>query len=422
MFFIPFSQTIAFSDIETSFHKQAIWELEEQKLVSGYEDGSFKPRETISREEILKLIFQLSESEVDTEQTGCFGDVNSDMWSEKYICSWNTLEIVKGFEDGTFRPFEKVTFLEALAFSARAFELDIPEDDSEEWFEKYRDFMDEKNIFPKHSYTRDTFINRWQAAELLLALKKYKQAETLSLDSIWCNMNDTPSDSGTLEVAGKTRKYIFSLPSGYTPSNSYPLVFGIHGRTNSNAMVQDYMKLERYPEGAIVVYPAGLGAGPFNWAESENIDYFDALVSKITENYCVKRDKIFVVGHSLWGYMTYKLGCLRGDIIRAISVVWGASYAGKCEYPVATQILHRPDDHLVSYNQGEQMLRQFQKVNLCTSETQKQEFGNISQTQYSCSWENPVVFGNDFATYANDPHSWPKWGSSFAFDFFESLK
>jgi hypothetical protein len=67
---------------------------------------------------------------------------------------------VKGFEDGSFKPFETVTFLEALAFSARAFEIDIPDTDSGEWFEKYRDFMDEKDIFPEHVYTRDTFINR----------------------------------------------------------------------------------------------------------------------------------------------------------------------------------------------------------------------------------------------------------------------
>lgn len=121
--------------------------------------------------------------------------------------------------------------------------------------------------------------------------------------------------------------------------------------------------------------------------------------------------------------MTYKLGCLRGDVIRAISVVGGASYAGKCEYPVATQILHRPDDHLVSYNQGEQMLRQFQQANLCTLENRdSKNYGGISQTQYSCSWENPVVFGSSFTTYLNDPHSWPKSGSNFAFDFFESLK
>jgi hypothetical protein len=120
--------------------------------------------------------------------------------------------------------------------------------------------------------------------------------------------------------------------------------------------------------------------------------------------------------------MTYKLGCLRGDVIRAISVVGGASYVGKCEYPVATQILHRPDDHLVSYSQGEQMLRQFQEVNLCSSEIQNVNFGNISQSEYNCSSQNPVVFGNDYITYLNDPHSWPKGGSDFAFDFFESLE
>ncbi len=421
-FFITFSQSFAFSDVQNSFHKPAIQELEAQELVSGYSDGSYRPRETISREEILKIIFQLTQTPLDEAEQNCFWDVTSAMWSQKYICTGNTLWIVKGFEDGSFKPFEKVTFLEALAFGSRAFKLEIPETTSGEWFERYRDFIDEKDIFPKHSYTRDTFINRWQAAELLLAMKKYTKDETLSRNSLGCSLTSLPNETQTLEIAWKTRKYIFSLPSGYTPNKSYPLIFGIHGRTNSNEMVQDYMRLERYPEGAIVVYPAGLGSGPFTWHESENIDYFDALVTKITENYCVKRDEIFVVGHSLWGYMTYKLGCLRGDIIRAISVVGGASYAGKCEYPVATQIFHRPDDQLVSYNQWEQMLSQFQKVNRCTSESQKQEYGNISQSQYNCSWENPVVFGSDFTTYGNDPHSWPKGGSSFAFDFFESLE
>ena len=86
-FFITYSQSFAFSDVQNSFHKQAIQELETQKLVSGYEDGSFKPRSTITREEILKLIFQLSGRKLDETETGCFGDVKSDMWSEKYICS-----------------------------------------------------------------------------------------------------------------------------------------------------------------------------------------------------------------------------------------------------------------------------------------------------------------------------------------------
>ncbi len=68
IFFLLFPKAFAFTDIENSFHKAAIQELENQKLVSGYEDSSFKPRNTITREEMLKLIFQLSGREIDETQ------------------------------------------------------------------------------------------------------------------------------------------------------------------------------------------------------------------------------------------------------------------------------------------------------------------------------------------------------------------
>ena len=424
VFFLLIPSLWGFSDTQNSWYKNSINQASQKAYIQWYEDATFKPDIKITREEFLKILFQVSEKQIQIDiLENCFSDVDDTMWSKKYICTAKNLGITSGYEDDTFRPYNTITTIEALAFIARMFEFEISKK-YEEWFENYREFFQENAIFEGHLFTQNTLLSRWQATELLVRSAEYKNGKIWENISSGCNLTNTPSDSGNIEVAGKTRKYIFSLPEGYTPGESYPLIFGIHGRTNSNAMVQDYMKLERYPEWAIVVYPAGLGAGPFTWHESENIDYFDALVTKITENYCVKRDEIFVVGHSLGGYMTYKLGCLRGNVIRAISVVGGASYAGKCEYPVATQILHRPDDHLVSYNQGEQMLAQFQKVNLCwveNSDMRSENYGNISQTQYNCSWENPVVFGNDYNTYLNDPHSWPKGGSDFAFDFFESL-
>ncbi|MFZ2255344.1 MAG: hypothetical protein WAW59_05030 [Patescibacteria group bacterium] len=52
--------------------------------------------------------------------------------------------------------------------------------------------------------------------------------------------------SGTHEimVAGKTRSYILTVPSSYSTSSPAKLIIAIHGRTNSNSMVQDYMGLE----------------------------------------------------------------------------------------------------------------------------------------------------------------------------------
>lgn len=422
LFCVFFPQVLAFSDVETSWYQQFIEEAQSQDFIAWYDDATFRPDLKISREEFLKILFQTSWEDIpDTYEENCFSDVDNTMWSKRYICFAQDIWVTQGYEDNTFRPYGTITSIEALAFIGRLYDFEIPQN-QDEWFENYRIFFDERDIFEGHLFTKHTLLTRAQATELLMRAKYFSENKTFENISLACWTGITPQDSGTIEVAGKTRNYILSFPNGYTPEKSYSLIFGIHGRTNSHAMVQDYMKLERYPEWAIVVYPAWLWSWPYTWHQQENIEFFDALLAKISDNYCIKRDKVFVVGHSLGGYFTNKLWCLRWNVIRAISVVWWGSYRASCEYPVATQVLHRPDDHLVSYNQGEQMLRQFQEANLCSSETQSTSFWSIPHTRNICSAKNPTVFANSYQTFANDPHSWPKGGSSFAFEYFQSLK
>lgn len=423
VFIFPlFLQTsFAFFDTEYSFYKQSIEKLKDDGLIQGYSDGNFRPQDTISREEILKIVFQVSEKEVDTTLENCYPDIDSSMWSQKYICTGSQLGIVKGFEDGKFRPYDTVTFLEAIAFGIRAFELEVPESGTL-WYEKYRDFLDVKHIFPKQAYTKETSITRWQAVELLSRMKQYKEGVSLDYLSEWCLVTNKINQTGTITVNGKERKYLVKFPSWFKLNTPYSLIFWIHGRTNSNTEVAGYMWLERYPDWAIAVYPAGLWAGPYTWHQEENIDFFDALVQYFSENYCIKRDEIFVVWHSLWGYFTYKLASLRWDLIRAISVVWWAASWENPKFPVATQIMHRSDDKLVSIKDGEWMQKLFQKINLCdTKNTTSHSYGGISHTKNSCSWTNPVVFAKNFSTFQNDPHGWPTDGRKSVFEFFQSL-
>lgn len=421
IFWLLSSTGFAFFDTKYSFYKQEIERFKDDGLIQGYSDGSFRPQDTISREEILKIVFQVSEKEIDETLTDCYPDIHDSMWSQKYICTGSKLGMVKWFEDGKFKPYEKVTFLEAIAFGMRAFEFEVPESGTL-WYEKYRDFLDEKHIFPKQNYTKETLITRGQAVELFSRMKQYKEWSTLNYLSKWCSITNKINNTGKIIVNGTERSYILKLPTNFKTKTPYSLIFGIHGRTNSNTEVASYMWMERYPEGAIAVYPAGLGNGPYTWHQEENIDFFDALVQYFSENYCIKKDEIFVVWHSLGGYFTYKLAGLRWDMIRAISVVWGAGFWEKLKFSVATQILHRPDDKLVSIKDGEWMQQQFQKINLCdTKNTTSQSYGGITYTKNTCSWENPVLFAKNFSTFQNDPHSWPVDGRKSIFEFFQSL-
>ena len=170
-------------------------------------------------------MFQVSGRFPETETSeNCFSDVDDTMWSKKYICAAKNQAITSGYEDGSFRPYNTITTLEALAFIGRSFDFQIPNTQNE-WFENYRAFFDKNSIFEKHLFTQNTLLSRGQAVELLMRSFQYKNENISENVSSGCEKSQIPRDSGTIEVAGKTRKYILSLPKDYSPGKKYPLIF-----------------------------------------------------------------------------------------------------------------------------------------------------------------------------------------------------
>ncbi|ARJ39552.1 hypothetical protein SporoP8_12105 [Sporosarcina ureae] len=51
-----FCEWKGFLDTEKSSHESAIVELVEQGIISGYEDGTFKPNKTLSRSDVVKMM------------------------------------------------------------------------------------------------------------------------------------------------------------------------------------------------------------------------------------------------------------------------------------------------------------------------------------------------------------------------------
>ena len=79
-----FSVSFGFSDIEGHWAKEAIIELSERGVVNGFEDGTFRPNESVTREQFSKILveaLELKEKNTDVE----FVDISDDRWSHKYI-------------------------------------------------------------------------------------------------------------------------------------------------------------------------------------------------------------------------------------------------------------------------------------------------------------------------------------------------
>ncbi len=79
--------------------------------INGYENGEFRPDNTITRAEVIQTIYNLygNNYKAEEEFANNFVDVDYDLWYGDAIAFADKYGIISGFEDGTFRPNEKVT-------------------------------------------------------------------------------------------------------------------------------------------------------------------------------------------------------------------------------------------------------------------------------------------------------------------------
>lgn len=97
--------------------KDQIGYMREKGIVKGYLDGSFKPDQPVTRAEFAAMA-----SRFDNLSDGGnmkFSDVDSNYWAAKYIYSAAKKGWVKGYEDGTFRPNQFITRAEVVAVTNR---------------------------------------------------------------------------------------------------------------------------------------------------------------------------------------------------------------------------------------------------------------------------------------------------------------
>lgn len=96
---------IVFSDVQSSnWASEAIDAMSKRKVISGYEDGTFKPQNSISREEFAKMIAVTFSLDLTKTQSPTFTDVASDRWSFPFV------ESAKGFLTGYYPPHGKPFF------------------------------------------------------------------------------------------------------------------------------------------------------------------------------------------------------------------------------------------------------------------------------------------------------------------------
>jgi poly(3-hydroxybutyrate) depolymerase len=150
--------------------------------------------------------------------------------------------------------------------------------------------------------------------------------------------------NATIEADSVLREFIVSLPSGGAPSGGFPVVFMLHGTTDSGEVFYNTSgwKEKGEEEKFITVFPSSLrycvdeGSGPYvttKWHSGEvdaiacpgqhlkdDVKFFRMMVDTIKKTFSVDASRIYATGFSSGGMMVSKLLIEMNDVFAALNI------------------------------------------------------------------------------------------------------
>ncbi len=175
-----------------------------------------------------------------------------------------------------------------------------------------------------------------------------------------------PEIQQTVYTIGGDRPATLKLPMGYDSMGPLPVVISLHGYSGNPTGHDAYWGLSEQvdADNFALILPAGTrdsanvrfwNATDFccNFFESQvdDVAYLSNLIEEAGEY--IQVDRIFSVGHSNGGFMSYRLACEGFPGLTAIAPLAGTSFLDpiRCEEapPVSVLHIHGTDDDIILY-------------------------------------------------------------------------
>jgi len=173
--------SLSFSDLaDGDPYQNAVTYLHDSGIVSGYEDGTFRPYNQVTRAQVAKIVvLAFGLPLVTPAQTQRFTDVAAEDVFRPYIETAYAHGLVSGYEDGTFRPNNNVTRgqLTKIVVEAAGLKLANPQSGSfsdvgeESPFYSYIETAYAHGLlagYPDGTFRADEQANRGQVCKLTL--------------------------------------------------------------------------------------------------------------------------------------------------------------------------------------------------------------------------------------------------------------
>jgi hypothetical protein len=170
----------SFTDVTNSHENyKAINYVQQHGIVNGYDDGTYKPENTINRAEFTKIVVNanydtakidecISKNISDDLNYVFFPDVPRSEWYAKFVCVAKMNNIISGYPDGTFQPYNEINFTEAAKIITLGMGIEVGIDPL--WYKPYVLVLEDKSAIPTRISNFDQMISRGEMAEMIYRL------------------------------------------------------------------------------------------------------------------------------------------------------------------------------------------------------------------------------------------------------------
>ncbi|PIR54101.1 hypothetical protein COU75_02910 [Candidatus Peregrinibacteria bacterium CG10_big_fil_rev_8_21_14_0_10_42_8] len=162
-----------FEDVSSSHpNAKAINFVRNEGIVKGYDDGTYRPNQTINRAEFIKIIIasNFTQEAIDNcESEDLFSDVHQSDWFADYVCIGKNDNVISGYDDGSFGPEKPVNFAEAAKIVVNAFTIHTnPEDQKlSVWWKPYVFALSRIGGLPPSFTDPNQLLTRGEMAEII---------------------------------------------------------------------------------------------------------------------------------------------------------------------------------------------------------------------------------------------------------------
>ena len=202
--------------------------------IIGYEDGTVKPNNNITRAEVATIFFRLLTDESRAyywSQTNDYSDVSADDWFNNAVSTMANAGIITGYPDGTFRPNAPITRAEFAAIAARfsdrtdVYGKSFSDVKDSHWAKKYISMAQGLGWitgYPDGTFKPDKSITRAEAMTLInRVLERAVESEYYMCPNMVTWSDNKPSDWYYEDVQEATNSHLYHRTRNLVPGQTF---------------------------------------------------------------------------------------------------------------------------------------------------------------------------------------------------------